>query len=161
MNLTQTQQDAKQGYLNRQAEQMLALYQNADKTEQNAIIKQIDSFLSVISKDEKLFWLKFRRKLETLNEKAVLFSLGNIYLTVGAREELEESNQTANEFLARHQKGDYGLICEDDRRENELSVKEGFRILSSYKTNSDVKIWVITEADRESTNCFYLKNIKR
>ncbi len=41
-----------------------------------------------------------------------------------------------------------GLVCEDDRGENELSVKEGFRILSSYKTSKDVKLWVITEADR-------------
>ncbi|MCA1639397.1 MAG: hypothetical protein LC768_13860, partial [Acidobacteria bacterium] len=66
-NLTQTQQDAKQAYLNYQSEQMLALYEKADANERKAIIKQIDSFLSVISKDEKLFWLKFRRKLETLN----------------------------------------------------------------------------------------------
>ncbi|MEJ7701223.1 MAG: hypothetical protein WKF71_16480 [Pyrinomonadaceae bacterium] len=92
-----------------------------------------------------------RRKLETLNESKVLFPLGNVYLTIGAREALEESNQTANAFLSRHQCGDYGDICEDDKRENELSVKEGFRILSSYKTSQGVKIWVITEADRSST----------
>ncbi len=56
-----------------------------------------------------------------------------------------------NEFLQRHQTGDWGDVCEDDRQENELSVKEGFRILSAYKTDRDVKIWVITEADRSST----------
>jgi hypothetical protein len=64
MNLTQTQMNAKQAYLNYQSEQMLALYRNADKNERDAIINQIDSFLSVISEAEKLFWLKFRRKLE-------------------------------------------------------------------------------------------------
>ncbi len=47
-------------------------------------------------------------------------------------------------------KSDWGDVCEDDRQENELSVKEGFRILSAYKTDRDVKIWVITEADRRS-----------
>ncbi len=150
-NITQTQQDAKQAFLNRQQDVMLAIYQNAEQNERNAIIKQIDSFLSVVSKDEKLFWLKFRRKLEVLNEKAFLFPLGNVYLTVGAREALEESNQTPNEFLAKHQSGDWGLVCEDDRRENELSVKEGFRILSSYKTSKDIKLWLITEADRSAT----------
>jgi hypothetical protein len=67
-NLTQTQQHAKQAYLNRQQEQMLAHYQNADLNERKAVIKQIDSFLPVISKDERIFWLKFRRKLERLNE---------------------------------------------------------------------------------------------
>ena len=67
-NLTQTQQDAKQTYLNRQQEQMLAHYQNVSSDERKAIIKQIDSFLEVTSNDEKMFWLKFRYKLERLNE---------------------------------------------------------------------------------------------
>ncbi len=85
-----------------------------------------------------------------MNESGVLFPLGNVYLTVRAKEALEESNQLPNEFLARHQKGDWGIICEDDRQENKLSVKEGFRILA-YRTLQDVKLWVITEADRSST----------
>jgi hypothetical protein len=150
-NLTQTQQDAKQAYLNRQSEQMLALYEKADKQERNAIIKQIDSFLSIVSKDSKNFWLKFRHKLETLNESKVLFPLGKVYLTIGAQDALEESSQLPNEFLARHQKGDWGLICEDDKRENELSLLEGFRILSSYQTLQGERLWLITEADRLST----------
>ncbi len=70
-NLTQTQQDAKQAYLNRQAEQMIVIYQNADSKERNAIIKQIDSFLEIVPKGAKTFWLKFRRKLERLNEKSM------------------------------------------------------------------------------------------
>ena len=125
-NLTQMQQDAKQAYLNYQQEQMLALYQKADTNERNAIIQQIDSFLSVVSSDAKTFWLKFRRKLETLNEKAVLFSLGDVFLTVGANEALDESNQLPNEFLARHQKGDWGDVCEDDRQEMSFQLKKVF-----------------------------------
>ena len=70
-NLTQTQIDAKQAYLTRQSETMLAIYQTADKSERNAVIKQIDSFLSVVPKDAKIFWLRFRQKLEKLNEKMV------------------------------------------------------------------------------------------
>lgn len=57
----------------------------------------------------------------------------------------------SNEFLAKHQSGDWDLVCEDDRKENELSLKENYRILSSYKTSKDVKVWVITEANRSST----------
>ena len=150
-NLPQTQTDANQVYLNYQSEQMLALYQSADKTERNAIIKQIDSFLSVISEDEKLFWLRFRRKLEAINESAVLFPLGKVFLTVGAREALEESGEQPFDFLNRHQTGDYGLIDEEDWQENELSVKDRFRILSAYRTEVGIKIWIITEADRSST----------
>ncbi len=150
-NLTQTQKDAKQAYLTYQSEQMLALYEKADTAERNAIIKQIDSFLSVVSKDGKVFWLKFRRKLEILNESKDLFPLGKVFLTIGAREVLQESNELPDEFLQRHLTGDWGDVCEDDRKENELSVKEGFRILSSYKTSKGIKIWLISEANREST----------
>ena len=67
-NLTQTQRNAKQVFLDRQAEQMLATYQTADKTERAAVIKQIDSFLEIVPKDAKTFWLKFRQHLERLNE---------------------------------------------------------------------------------------------
>ncbi len=69
-NLTQAQQDAKQTYLDRQQAQMLAIYQNADNAERSAIIRQIDSFLLVITKGEKIFWRKFRQKLERLNIKS-------------------------------------------------------------------------------------------
>lgn len=150
-NLTQTQQEAKNAFLDKQSEQMLNQFRNAKPTERKAIIKNIDSFLSVISKDEKLFWMRFRRKLETLNEAVILFPLGQVFLTIGAREALQESNQLPNEFLARHQTGDWGELCEDDKKENEFSVKEGFRILSGYKTEREIKIYVITEADRSST----------
>jgi hypothetical protein len=68
-NLTQTQQSAKQAHLDRQQEKMLAQYKKADRSERNAVIRQIDSFLKVVSKDERIFWLKFRRKLQKVNEK--------------------------------------------------------------------------------------------
>jgi hypothetical protein len=87
----------------------------------------------------------------TKSENKVLFPLGQIFLTVGAREALEESNQTANEFLAKHSTGDWGNVCEEDAEENDFSVKEEFRILSAYKTEKGEKLWIITEADRSSS----------
>lgn len=87
----------------------------------------------------------------TKTENKVLFDLGQTVMTIGAQEALEESNQLPNDFLAKHQSGNWGDVCEDDKRENELSLLEGFRILSSYKTSKDVKLWVITEADRSAT----------
>lgn len=150
-NLTQTQKEAKEAFLNQQQDQMLSLYEKADTEERNAIIKHIDSFLSTCNKDEKIFWLKFRQKLEVLSEKAVLFTLGNVYMTIGAREALEESNQQPHEFISKHQTGNWGDLCEADKKENELSLKKGFRILSAYKTSENVKLWIITESDRSAT----------
>lgn len=79
------------------------------------------------------------------------FPLGRVVATPGALRALEEANQNPFEFLARHQAGDWGELCEEDKRENEFSVRNGFRILSAYRTRKNTKIWVITEADRSAT----------
>jgi len=42
-------------------------------------------------------------------------------------------------------------ISEDDAQQNELSLREGFRLLSAYRALKGQKIWIITEADRSAT----------
>jgi hypothetical protein len=79
------------------------------------------------------------------------FPLGRVVATPGALRALEEADQTPIEFLERHQAGDWGELCNEDKMENEFSVRNGFRILSAYRTRNDVKLWVITEADRSAT----------
>ena len=79
------------------------------------------------------------------------FTLGQLVATPGAIKELQEAEQNPFELLARHVTGDWGDLSEDDRKENELSVENGFRILSAYHLRSGVKLWVITEADRSAT----------
>jgi len=51
----------------------------------------------------------------------------------------------------RHSRGDWGDLDAEDAKENELSVREGFRILSNYALRTGERIWVITEADRSAT----------
>jgi hypothetical protein len=81
-----------------------------------------------------------------------LFSLGQLVATPGALAALGKAGQTPLEFLARHVRGDWGELGDEDRRENQLSLERGFRLLSSYRTSSgDTKVWVITEADRSVT----------
>jgi len=84
-------------------------------------------------------------------KKTPLFSLGQVVATPGALQALEDAGQEATVFLSRHVAGDWGEVPPEDAKENELSVKQGFRILSAYTLNTDVKIWVITEADRSAT----------
>ena len=48
--------------------------------------------------------------------------------------------------------GDRGDLDKEDKGENDLSVKQRFRILSAYELETGVKIWVITEWDRSVTN---------
>ena len=86
-----------------------------------------------------------------MNRMRPKFPLGRIVATSGALQALQEANQNPFEFLERHQGGDWGELCEEDKRENEFSIRNGFRILSTYRTLHDVKVWVITEADRSVT----------
>jgi len=79
------------------------------------------------------------------------FPLGRTLITPGAIATLDEAGQMPAEFLRRHASGDWGELSDDDRGENELSLKEGFRLLSAYRTAKGAKIWVITEADRSVT----------
>ena len=81
-------------------------------------------------------------------ERKPLFDLGQFVATPGALVALEKSGQSPTEFLERHVKGDRGELSEDDRKENQLSVEKGFRILSSYKTHAGARLWVITEGSR-------------
>jgi len=79
------------------------------------------------------------------------FPLGQLVMTRGAIEALAEAGQSPMEFIQRHQSGDWGEVTEEDQRENDFSVTHGFRILSAYRTTRDVRIWVLTEADRSAT----------
>jgi hypothetical protein len=81
----------------------------------------------------------------------MLFPLGQTVATPGALEALERNQQLPTDFLHRHQHGDWGELEDEDRKENEISLREGFRILSAYHLNDKTKIWLITEADRSST----------
>lgn len=85
------------------------------------------------------------------NTDITRFRLGQTCMTRGAQEALEEARQSPSEFLRRHSEGDWGELSDEDRKENELSLKEGFRILSAYSTSKGARLWIITEADRSST----------
>ena len=80
-----------------------------------------------------------------------LFDLGQVVSTPGALHALQEAEQDPAGLLARHVRGDWGELGEEDKAENDLSVKQGFRILSAYRLRTGVKVWVITEADRSAT----------
>jgi hypothetical protein len=79
------------------------------------------------------------------------FASGQTYVTPGAEEALMIAGQTGIEFLRRHMSLDNGELSDEDVRKNELSLREGFRVLSAYRTAKGQKLWIITEADRSST----------
>ena len=82
----------------------------------------------------------------------MLFELGRVVATQDAVDAMKENNVNITELLIKHAGGDWAMLSDEDRLENEHSVKNGWRILSSYPINkSGDKVWIITEADRSST----------
>ena len=79
------------------------------------------------------------------------FDLGRVVATPGALEALSYAQQPPILFLRRHVSGDWGIVDDHDKQENDDALKVGNRILSAYILKSGVKIWIITEADRSAT----------
>jgi hypothetical protein len=77
------------------------------------------------------------------------FTAGQLVITPGAMEAVPFDDVV--KALKRHLSGDWGDLCPRDREENDLSVKEGHRLLSAYATDSGTIFWVITEGDRSVT----------
>lgn len=75
--------------------------------------------------------------------------LGNVVITPNALGQLTPADIQLG--LQRHQSGDWGDLGEADRKENDNALCNGTRLLSSYRTNSGVTFWIITEADRSAT----------
>jgi hypothetical protein len=86
------------------------------------------------------------------------FPMGRLVMTAGVAD-LAASNEAFAGFvrrsLKRHSQGDWGDLSAEDKRENEFSLKKGFRLLSAYENGSQPKIWIITEADRSVTTVLF------
>lgn len=81
----------------------------------------------------------------------MLFELERVVATPGALATLVESGEAPHLYLGRHVTGDWGDVSREDKAANTLALVTGERLLSSYRTATGAKLWVITEADRSST----------
>ncbi|EMH2963298.1 hypothetical protein V6G44_001990 [Burkholderia multivorans] len=79
------------------------------------------------------------------------FALGRLLATPNALAALMLADASPLDLLKRHAAGDWGDVPLHDRRENELAVKVGSRLMSSYTLLTKARVWVITEADRSAT----------
>ena len=82
-----------------------------------------------------------------------LFPLGRVVMTTNLQAKLQEAIPTPWDadligLIARYSNGDWGGLDEKDKRQNDLALDRGFRIFSAHETGTDVKIWIITEADQ-------------
>lgn len=82
--------------------------------------------------------------------------LGRIGLTPGAMEAVEATGFPIDSviiaLLGNHSQGHWGVLDAEDKQANDDALRNGGRILSAYLLPlTNVKVWVITEADRQHT----------
>ena len=88
------------------------------------------------------------------------FSLGKLAWTRAVNECVASDASFAKfvmESLGRHTNCDWGQLTTEDKRANDISLKEGLRLFSAYQHN-DVKLWIITEADRSVTTILFTED---
>ena len=82
-----------------------------------------------------------------------LFPLGRVTMATNLQGQLQEADAEGWEeelqgLIRRHVTGDWGDLDQHDKRENQLALEKGFRIFSAYNTNTGIRLYIITEADR-------------
>ena len=88
----------------------------------------------------------------------VAINLGRLLMTRGVNDLVADDEAFAKfvmSSLTRHQRGDWGELTDEDKQENNLSLKAGYRILSAYEAKGLPKVWIITEADRSATTILF------
>ena len=75
--------------------------------------------------------------------------LGLLFVTRGVVEKIKP--REVFQALARHEKCDWGSVCEEDQLANDEALIHDARILSVYRDSKQTKFWIITEADRSAT----------
>ena len=85
----------------------------------------------------------------TNNSDSKHFPLGQTVISANAQDCLQLEDVYTS--IQRHAQGDWGEVCPEDAAENELSLKEGFRLMSVYRDRKGTRFWIITEASREVT----------
>ena len=81
-----------------------------------------------------------------------MFKLGRVVGNPSVLTALTDKEVT--DILTRHARGDWGEVSEEDKKENDFSAKNGYRICSVY-TVRGMKVNVITEADRSVTTIIF------
>jgi hypothetical protein len=88
-----------------------------------------------------------------------LFDLGQVVCTPGIQELIERNAIHPPRLLHRHERGDWGVMSDFDRDQNNLALRNDTRTFSSYPIDPDQPctgsgsntVWIITEADRSVT----------
>lgn len=93
-----------------------------------------------------------------INLKDMKFPVGEVVVTSGVHNLIQTNADFAlfvSKSFTKHCNGDWGDLCEEDKKTNEEALKYHYRILSKYEFNGETSIYIITEWDRSVTTILF------
>ncbi|WP_144159670.1 hypothetical protein [Paraburkholderia sp. BCC1885] len=88
-----------------------------------------------------------------------LFHPGKLLVSYAALAALRTNGVPVICVVLRHIAGDWGVVSEDDKRQNDVSIATGLRLISIYRLPDQSRILVITEWDRSNTTIERLNDV--
>lgn len=88
-----------------------------------------------------------------------LFHPGKLLVSHAALASLRTNGVPVISIVLRHIAGDWGIVSEDDKRQNDVSIMAGLRLISIYRLPDQTRILVITEWDRSTTTLERLDDV--
>jgi hypothetical protein len=88
-----------------------------------------------------------------------LFHPGRLLVAPAAIEALRSNGVPLISVVLRHIAGDWGVVSEDDKRQNAVSIATGLRLISIYRLPDQTRVLVITEWNRTHTTIERLDDV--
>ena len=79
------------------------------------------------------------------------FQAGQLLMTPSVSDLVQHGALNLMNYLRRHLSGDWGDLSDSDRRANDAALRDGGQLLSAYQVTPTVRVWIITEANRQAT----------
>lgn len=90
---------------------------------------------------------------------APLFHPGTLLVSHAALAAMRANSVPVISIVLRHIAGDWGIVSENDRRQNDVSIATGLRLISIYRVPDQTRILVITEWNRTNTTIERLDDV--
>lgn len=88
-----------------------------------------------------------------------LFHPGKLLVSPVALTALRANGIPVISVVLRHIAGDWGVVSDDDKRQNDVSIATGLRLISIYRLPDQTRVLIITEWDRSNTTIERLADV--
>lgn len=87
------------------------------------------------------------------------FRHGRLIMSSRVSDLVQQRRLHVQPYLQRHLNGDWGEVSAGTRQANEAALRTKEALFSAYAIDSELKLWIITEADRTVTTLLIIRRI--